>query len=249
MPDPKVDAISGAVTAEAATLLDNPIWHALGTAHASIALSNGLAHRYPPPIGPLSGIPSQDEENYAALDALAPRELAVLFSIEPFRIPAIWQVLRASQLVQMVRPVPGEGTDAPAIDFGTGDVRMRPLTAADAPAMLALADLTEPGPFRLRTLELGGFHGMFENGRLVSMAGRRLHLPGLVEVSAVCTHPEARGRGYARRLMQQVIAGIEREGNTAFLHSLPDNPAIRLYEQLGFRPRRSFRWVVLKPAP
>ena len=124
---------------------------------------------------------------------------------------------------------------------------MRRLTANDAPAMVALAELTEPGPFRLRTLELGGFYGIFEGDRLVAMAGRRMHLPGLIEVSGVCTHPDARGRGYARLLMTQVIDEIEREGKTAFLHALKDNPAIRIYERLGFRWRQTFRCGVFKP--
>jgi len=244
MPEPQAELLAGTLSAGAAALLDNPIWHSLRTEHSTIALGDERARRYPSHIGPLSGIPSQDQENYAALAGLAPADIVVLFSLEPFRTPANWQVLRLADLVQMVRsPAPS----APVLTAGPG--QMRHLTAADAPAMVELAELTQPGPFRLGTLELGGFHGIFEQGRLVSMAGRRMHLPGLVEVSAVCTHPEARGRGYARRLMQRVIAGIEREGNTAFLHSLPDNPAIHLYEQLGFRLRRSFHWTVLRPNP
>ena len=73
-----------------------------------------------------------------------------------------------------------------------------------------------------------------------------MHLPGLIEVSGVCTHPDARGRGYARRLMTRVIGEIEREGKTAFLHALESNPAIRIYQRLGFRWRRMFRCAVLK---
>lgn len=230
---------------ESAILLDNPIWHSLRTVHAALALGNGLARRYPAHIGPLAGIPAHGEENYAALAALAPEDAVVLFSLEPYRVPECWTELRMLDVVQMVRsPELADGQSlGPVLD----GAKMRRLTANDASGMVALAELTEPGPFRLRTLELGGFYGIFDGGRLVAMAGRRMHLPGLIEVSGVCTHPDARGRGYARLLMTQVIDGIERESKTAFLHALKDNPAIRIYERLGFRWRQTFRCGVFKP--
>ena len=123
----------------------------------------------------------------------------------------------------------------------------RPLTTADVPEMVALAELTEPGPFRDRTIELGPFFGIFEAGRLVAMAGERMHLPRYVEVSAVCTHPDARGRGYARMLISIVMDEIRQRGKTPFLHSYADNEsAIRVYRTLGFRQRRTFELAVLR---
>ena len=111
--------------------------------------------------------------------------------------------------------------------------------------MVALAELTEPGPFRLRTIELGNFYGVFHGDQLVAMAGKRMHLPGFTEVSGVCTHPDARGRGYARQLMSIVIEEIERDGKAAFLHAFADNPAVRLYESLGFTLRQHFHFAVV----
>lgn len=238
---PNLESTSG-LSADAAQLLDNPIWHSLRTGHAALALGDRRARRYPSHIGPLSGIPAQAEESFAAVAALAPEDIVVLFALEPIRAPQAWTELRRFKVVQMVRLERPAGPE-PAEFAKTG---MRRLTADDAPAMVALAELTEPGPFRLRTLELGGFYGIFEGERLVSMAGRRMHLPGLIEVSAVCTHPDARGRGYARLLMERIIAEIESEGKTAFLHALPDNPAIRIYERLGFRWRCTFHGSALK---
>jgi GNAT superfamily N-acetyltransferase len=135
--------------------------------------------------------------------------------------------------------------DPPATALANG-VTLRQLTPADAPAMVALAELTEPGPFRLRTIELGNFYGIFRGERLVSMAGKRMHMPGFVEVSGVCTHPDARGHGYARALMQIVIDEIEQSGRTAFLHAWENNPATRLYKSLGFSLTRTFDLAVLK---
>jgi predicted GNAT family acetyltransferase len=123
------------------------------------------------------------------------------------------------------------------------------MTDADAAEMLALATLTKPGPFFARTHQLGRFIGVRDNGVLVAMAGERLKTPGYTEVSAVCTHPDHRGRGYAAALMRQVMGGIVARGETPFLHSYAANTgAIRLYESLGFRFSRELVMTVLTAA-
>ena len=82
------------------------------------------------------------------------------------------------------------------------------LTIADTAEMVALAELTKPGPFGKRTRELGHYVGIRESNRLVAMAGEKMHLQGYTEVSAVCTHPEFQGRGYAGRLMSILVREI-----------------------------------------
>ncbi len=74
--------------------------------------------------------------------------------------------------------------------------------------MMALTALTKPGPFGKRTHELGTYLGIRRDGKLVAMAGERLKIPGYTEVSAVCTHPEHTGHGYARILMAEVMRRI-----------------------------------------
>jgi len=122
-----------------------------------------------------------------------------------------------------------------------------PLGDADAPEMLALAHLTEPGPFLERTHAMGRFLGVRIDGRLAAMAGERMRLPGYTEVSGVCTHPEFRGRGLARRLSAAVAAAIEARGDRAFLHAWRSNAAaIALYESLGFELRSEVNVAVLE---
>ncbi|HEY1895394.1 MAG TPA: GNAT family N-acetyltransferase [Terracidiphilus sp.] len=224
--------------------LDNPIWNSLLTEHRSFAVSNALARRYPAAVGPLSGIARQSEANYETLRELAgPGGVVVLFCQEKPAPPSGWTLVRGGVLSQMVCTGPAESVP---ITLTRGE-EFRPLTAADVPAMVELADLTEPGPFRERTIELGPFFGILQSGRLLAMAGQRTHLPEFVEVSAVCTHPDARGRGYARMLIATVMDEIRQRGKTPYLHSFADNyGAIRVYESLGFTLRRNLELAVLK---
>ena len=129
-----------------------------------------------------------------------------------------------------------------------GQVCFAELGAGDVVEMLALTALTEPGPFRQRTYELGGFVGIREEGRLAAMAGQRLALPGFTEVSAVCTHPGFRGRGYALALVAAVAGSIHARGETPILHTLSGNAGdIRIYRSVGFTRRRTLHLAVVLP--
>ena len=124
---------------------------------------------------------------------------------------------------------------------------LRPLHTADVPAMQGLVDLTHPGPFAPRTIEMGRYLGVIDGGELVAMAGERLRLDGFTEVSAVCTHPDHRGRGYAKALVSAVAEAIVERGETPFLQVLPANqPAIATYERLGFATRRTLHLTVAR---
>ena len=226
-------------------LLDNPIWNSLATSHAHLAVGgnvgHGLARRYPADIGPLSAVQELTAEAYADLAAIVPAgDVAVLFLDNSPEIPAGWQLVRGGAIIQMICPkIPDQPVLGEAI---------LPLTPADFPEMVALATLTEPGPFRERTAELGGFVGIRVDGRLAAMAGRRLAPGSFTEVSAVCTHPDFRGCGYAKVLVAAVTRNIHSAGRRPFLTSFANNAgAIRIYEQVGFVHRRNFQLAVLKP--
>ena len=237
-------ASSSLASEGAAVLLGNPIFHSLATGHARLALVNGVARRFPAEIGPLSGIPDQTRESYDDLRRLTgPQGIVVLFLDQPPAPPAGWTLRRDGLLDQMVCA----GALQRQKRLLPLEAEVRPLTKEDAPAMVELAKLTEPGPFYLHTLELGAFFGIFHGCRLMAMSGQRLSLPGHVEVSAVCTHPDARGRGYAPALMLTVMEHIVEQGKMPVLHSLSTNaPAIALYRSLGFTLSRNFHLAVLQ---
>lgn len=227
------------------TLLDNPIWNSLTTSHADLAVGahtgRGLARRYPADIGPLSALQQPTPEAYADLAAIVPEgDVAILFLEDSVDVPPGWELLRSGALVQMIcNELPNQLSLADTIV---------PLQPADFPEMVALAALTEPGPFRDRTATLGQFLGIRVDGRLAAMAGQRLSPTGFVEVSGVCTHPDFRGRGYAQALVAAVARTIHAEGRTPFLAAMETNTrAVRVYEQVGFTLRRTLQLAVLKP--
>ena len=221
--------------------LDNPIWNSLITHRSNFALGGDLARRFLPEIGPLAGMIDQSPEAYAELGTLfTPDQIAILFLESAPQLPAGWRMRRHIEGIQMVC--------AEASEQLTSSFAIEPLGEADVPEMLELTALTEPGPFAARTIELGDFIGIREDGRLAAMAGERLAMPGYMEVSAVCTHPDFRGRGYARALVSAVKQKIRARGETPILHTFAANSgAIRVYEALGFVLRRSFDVAAISP--
>jgi ribosomal protein S18 acetylase RimI-like enzyme len=214
--------------------LDNPFWASLVGRHAHLARGGALARRYPPDISPLSGLSAAGPENIAALESLVGvgDDMALTGRFVP-ELPRNWETLFASRLTQMVR---SDRTPLPE-----GDVAMTILGGADVAEMLDLVALTKPGPFRTRTIELGTYVGIRDGARLIAMAGERMWIGDFREVSAVCTHPDATGRGYARALIARVVNGISGAGQTPFLHVESNNRrAIDLYLALGFAKRAEF---------
>lgn len=219
--------------------LDNPIWQALTTDNANLAEGGALARRFPAAIGPLAGMADQSPAAYRELFSLCkPGEQLVFFLPEAVVVPDGWTLDVAGRLTQMVYEGEPIESDANGIDI---------LGEADIPDMLALTHLTQPGPFRQRTNELGLYVGIHQEQRLGAMAGERLNLTDYTEISAVCTHPDFQGRGYAATLIRRVIRHIQEQGKTPFLHTRPDNVgAIRVYERLGFRTRQLLHLAVVK---
>jgi ribosomal protein S18 acetylase RimI-like enzyme len=220
--------------------LDDAIGAALASRHASLALVDGTSRRYPSDVAPFASVgPSPTAADWESLGRIAPSGTVAMFVEPGFTAGDGWRVVHEIGLTQMI----DANVEIPAEPFQEA----RDLTVADVPEMVRLTTLTAPGPFERRTVELGGYRGVVSSeGRLVAMAGRRLSLPGFTEVSAVCTDPEARGRGYARRLMLDVISGIRAGGDRAFLHVAEGNPARGLYESMGFVARADLKVCVVE---
>ncbi|AQA09579.1 GNAT family N-acetyltransferase [Streptomyces sp. 8ZJF_21] len=209
--------------------LDNAIHSALSGPHAHLARRRGNALRYTADMSPFMALPdSPGAADWANLAALAGPGARVTLSGPVPEPPDGWQVEARIPLLQFTGGGIATAPDEEAVR----------LHEADVPEMLTLAELTRPGPFLKRTIEMGTYLGIRRNGRLVAMAGERLRVPGWTEISGVCTDPGSRGQGLGTRLLLAVAEGIRERGETPFLHVLASNAsAIRLYESLGFRLR------------
>ncbi len=226
--------------------LDNVIWKALTTKQANFAEGKGSARRFPVDVTALGAFSGSESQGYQDLaNLLNPGEVVALFLPAVSGPPADLKVTRDLPLLEMVHD--GASIRTPKIDFvELGD--------ADSPEMLALTKLTEPGPFGRRTHELGSYLGIRREGKLVAMAGERLKIDGYTEVSAVCTHPDHLGKGYAAALMSELMRRMIDGGEIPMLHVLASNQrAIALYQRLGFSIRVTLRVLVVKlassPAP
>jgi predicted GNAT family acetyltransferase len=222
--------------------LDRPVWASLTTHHAPLSEGSVLARRFVPDVNLFASAVDDTPEALAALAQLVrPQETVFLAQVPEIVVPPGFEVLKVAKGVQMV------ATRSVATEAGPEREDIRVLTDEDAPEMLALARLTEPGPFLTRTHVMGTFRGIRIDGRLAAMAGERLRFPGYTEVSGVCTHPDFRGRGLARSLSAAVTARIQARGERPFLHAWTSNrAAISLYEGLGFELRTEVNIAVLR---
>ncbi len=246
-----IDSVSTRPTPEA---LSSVVWAALRGPHRAFAQTvphlpgpEVLATRYPHDITPFAAL--SDTDSAAAWDQLKflvkPGDHVAVIG-ENLRPPSGWNITSELRVAQLTGPnfisVPDDQLARPGDDLVE-------LTQGDVPEMLQLVELTQPGPFAARTIELGGYVGIRWAGQLVAMAGRRFQVPGWIEVSAVCTHPDHRGRGLSRRLMNAVIGGIRDGGQLPFLHVVTENPAVSLYERLGFDHHLEATVYALEPHP
>ena len=218
--------------------LDRPVWASL-THAPQLAEGGDLAKRFRRNVNLFASACDDSISSLASLRGLVLEgESIYVLQVPAIRVPSGLVAARTAQGVQMLatRPIAPQAGAHTIVELGD----------ADAPEMVALAQLTEPGPFLPRTHTMGHFIGVRINGRLVAMAGERMRFPGFTEVSGVCTHPEFRGLGLARRLSSIVANAIQQRGDQAFLHAWTTNhAAISLYERLGFELRAAVQVAVL----
>jgi ribosomal protein S18 acetylase RimI-like enzyme len=213
----------------AAHALDNPVWHSLVTQHAGLAITADGAARYPAAIVPFAGIAESTARAADQLTSLVDdAESVFIVGLAPEPPPG-WTLEPKKPVLQMVCTSRAVEVPGPPVV---------PMTSAQVADMVALTDLVFPGFFRPRTLEMGSYYGIYDGARLAAMAGERMRLDGYQELSAVCTHPDYTGRGYAQRLLALLCNSAFDRGFTPFLHVYADNTrAIGVYRRMAFVDR------------
>lgn len=221
-------------------LLDNITWHTLVGPHARFAAGTDCVRRYARGFSPIVGFSDPQAPDLSELAKFC--EPGEHFYCDGWAgaAPAGWRIEDETTMFKMLWEA-----ECPGVDEAPEAIALGPEHASQA---LELATLTRPGPFGLRTIELGEYFGCFEGPRLVAMAGERMHAGPLREISGVCTHPDFQGRGLARRLMLKLVRRQMQRGEIPFLHVVRENTgAHRLYEHMGFRNYRETVVRVIAP--
>jgi len=209
-------------------LLDNIMWNCLSGPHARFAAGAGDVRRYAPGFSPIIGCREAEKPDFAALANFCNPGESFYVDVWSGNAPAGWEIVKEATMFKMVWD-----QGMPAEDAAPDAVALRPEHAAEA---VELARLTNPGPFGIRTPELGEYFGYFDRGRLIAMAGERMEVGSLREISGICTHPDFQGRGLARKLTLKLVHREMRRGLTPYLHVMSHNTGARaLYEKMGFR--------------
>ena len=224
-------------------VLDNPVWNALISGNRRLATGSERVKLFDPAVSPFVALIENTRQNFMELSEMVNSDqLVFLWAKEILAIPKVWNVLHCIPGFQMVYEkaiVQAYKTDG-----------ITALTDRDIPDMLALTKLTKPGPFGMRTIEFGNYEGIFENAQLVAMTGQRFHPFDHIEISAVCTHPDYLGRGYARQLLLSQLSQILDAGSKPHLHVRIDNErAIHVYRALGFTVRIPVYFYIIKKLP
>jgi ribosomal protein S18 acetylase RimI-like enzyme len=212
-------------------LLDNIMWNCLSGPHSHFAIGEGPIRRYAPGFSPIVGCEDPHDPAFPTLEKYCEPGDSFYFDIWSGPIPAGWRLDKEARMFKMIWD-----SRAPDVDPAPDAIPLREEHASQA---MELARLTNPGPFGVRTPELGEYFGYFEAGRLIAMAGERMCAGELHEVSGICTHPDHTGRGLAGKLTLKLVLRQARRGKRPFLHVISTNTRARgLYEKLGFRDYR-----------
>lgn len=221
-------------------ILDNPAWNALNSGNKNLSNGNDVAKYFSKEVSPFVAISEISNENFDALYNIIQFDSYFGFvAPHDIVIPEQWQIMQAMKVLQMVYDK-AEIPTAPQQEF-------TPLTDEHIPQMLALTQLTNPGPFDERTIDFGHYVGVFDGDKLIAMAGQRMHPAPYAEISAVCTHPDYLGGGYASKLLQYHIHRIRAASEIPFLHVKAENEtAIRVYEKIGFVTRKEMSFYIIR---
>ncbi|MEO5948566.1 MAG: GNAT family N-acetyltransferase [Chitinophagaceae bacterium] len=221
-------------------LLNNPVYHALISGDRHLSFGSEQVKFFDEQVSPFAGFAEYYDKGFSDLYDLLPPGRKILHAIPSVICqPAGWLFTHEIKGLQFVyeteKEIKGEFSN------------VIPLTEIHVEEMVLLAKLTKPGPFGFKTINFGSYFGIFEKGKLVAMAGQRLHVQNWTEISAVCTHPDHTGKGYANTLLQHQLQLILQDGQQPFLHVRDDNErAIELYHRLGFTISRTMNFYFMK---
>ncbi|MEQ8418397.1 MAG: GNAT family N-acetyltransferase [Arenibacter algicola] len=215
--------------------LKNPVWHSLKETHKKYAVEFHGVQYYKPEICAFGSF--LDETNTAKASNEYLKTSDAFFFVSENKTPIVDDTkVSLEKKVNGCQMVLNKLTDVQI----TEEIVLLDKTFIDE--IYDLIWLVMPGYYKKRTFEMGNYYGIFKNGKLVSIAGQRMQTNHFIEVSAVVTHPNFTRKGLAKQLIAYNTNEILQENKTPILHTNKGNPAISLYEKLGYRLTRDMNW-------
>lgn len=218
--------------------LDNPVWYSLSESHNEYAITYDDTLFYDPEYCPFGAALNTKKSSNAIAQY---SNLSSNFFIvgEKPEIPAHLKIKNELVCLQMMIRSP---INIPIIDT------IIKLEESHREDLMGLVKIVYPEYFKSKTATLGNYYGIYKDNQLVAVTGERMQMNDFIEVSAVITHPNYLGKGYAKQLVAHTANAILNQNKTAFLHVYEKNfVAIKLYEKLGFETRRKISfWNITK---
>jgi len=208
--------------------LDNPVWYSVSETHKSFGIDFGTIKFYHPDYCPFGGLISLENTEYPISEYAKLVNNFHIIGNKP-TVPDNLKLNHELICLQMIihERIEGENRDQ-IVKLGENHLD----------DLLGLVKIVYPDYFKKKTSALGNYYGIYKNNQLVAVTGERMQMNEFTEVSAVITHPEHTGKGYAKQLVAHTVNAILEQNKTPFLHVAESNiGAIKLYEKLGFQTR------------
>ncbi|GAA4270047.1 GNAT family N-acetyltransferase [Hyunsoonleella aestuarii] len=219
------------------TPLDNPVWYSLTEHQFEHAIDYGNVKFYHPDYAPFGAfVNNEDTSNAINAHSKLIKDFFIVGDKPklPEQITYLKEYIGLQMIVykRLTHPILEEIIE---------------LTQEHYDDLLELIKLVYPEFFKSKTQNLGQYFGIYKNGKLVAATGERMQTHDFIEISAVITHPDHTGNGYAKQLITHTANIIFDKNKIPFLHVDQTNVGpIHLYKKLGFELRRTFSFWRIK---
>lgn len=221
------------------TKLDNPAWYSLSETHQEFSINYNTIKFYNPDYCPFGGFIASENIS-ESIDEYS--ELTDGFFVVGEK-PQLSKQLKLNRELICLQMILNN-----RINVEIKEEIIALTTSDHIEALFELVNLVQPGYFKRQTALLGNYFGIFKDNKLIAVTGERMKMNDFTEVSAIVTHPDHTGQGYAKQLIAHTVNIIFDQNKIPYLHVVENNiGAIKLYEKLGFTTRRKMSlWHISK---